>query len=101
MTAANLDNAEGRNINLSRSTLALASLNRTNLENAHLYRTDVRGVDLTNTIGLTQIQLSGACGDSETKLPKGLRPPVGHAVTRIPINSPLMSILLQRDVSIL
>ena len=42
------------------------------LVDAYLYRTDLRGVDLTKTIGLSQNQLRNSCGDNETKLPEGL-----------------------------
>ena len=53
----------------------LTSLDQTNLENAYLYRTDLRGVDLSKTIGLSQVQLRGSCGDKDTKLPPDLQTP--------------------------
>ena len=67
--------ADARNVNRSRAKLGLASLNQTNLENPYLYRTDVRGVDLSKTIGLSQVQLRGSCGDKDTRLPQDLQTP--------------------------
>ena len=37
-----------------------------------LTRTSLHGADLANVRGLTQDQLDEACGDSRTKLPRGL-----------------------------
>ena len=55
--------------------LAGASLAATNLENAYLYRTNLEGVDLSRATGLTEVQLRGSCGNTETRLPSGLAPP--------------------------
>ena len=38
-------------------------------------RADLRDADLSRTIGLTQIQMHGTCGDETTKLPEGVQPP--------------------------
>jgi hypothetical protein len=87
----NLTDAKLNNVNLTDAKLSGANLTRANLWEANLTRaklwnanlTDanldgavLRGVDLTDVSGLTQGQLSGACGDKDTKLPADLTIPL-------------------------
>ena len=41
-------------------------------EHAKFNNANLSGSDLSSALGLTQVQLNTACGDDETKLPKGL-----------------------------
>ncbi|MCH8001313.1 MAG: pentapeptide repeat-containing protein [Proteobacteria bacterium] len=59
---------------LSGADLAGASLrdvfpSETDLRGAKLARADLSGADLASALGLTQFQLSAACGDETTRLP--------------------------------
>ncbi len=68
---ATLINADGRRANFSRASFAGADVTNMNFGGA-----DVSGADLRAARGLTQAQLDQACGDSRTRLPRGMR--VGH-----------------------
>lgn len=57
--------------NAQRANFAGADFTRARLDEA-----DFSGADLRQTRGLTQAQLNQACGDRETRLPRGLRLPV-------------------------
>jgi len=45
------------------------------LTDADMFRANLSHADLRNASGLTQAQLDAACGDSETLVPAGLKPP--------------------------
>ena len=59
--------------NFADADLSNATLARANLARADFTRANLAGADLRDTRGLTQAQLARACGDAETKLPRGLR----------------------------
>lgn len=67
LTGADLTNA-----NLIRASLVGATLKGARFEGAILTRTHIEDTDLTNVIGLTQLQIQLACGNANTKLPAGL-----------------------------
>ena len=52
-----------------------ADLRGVNFTDAIFLLTHIEGADLSRAIGLTQEQLAEACGDEDTKLPKGLEAP--------------------------
>ncbi len=58
--------------NLTNATFVGAYLQGVNLRGAHLQGANFSGAEMARTIGLTQSQLSQACGDSTTTLPHGL-----------------------------
>ena len=70
---ANLTGANLNGANLFGANLTGADLFRASLSGASLSGADLNGANLFFTIGLTQSQLSQACGDHTTKLPRGLR----------------------------
>jgi uncharacterized protein YjbI with pentapeptide repeats len=51
------------------------SFNGAKFKNANLAKANFSGSDLSTATGLTQAQLDAACGDAETRLPKGLSLP--------------------------
>lgn len=61
--------------NLSRSNLIDVHLGNADLTGSYTFLTRIGGADLSQTTGLTNWQLSLACGTSETKLPAGLVAP--------------------------
>ncbi len=65
---ANLSGAE-----LYHADLSGANLFTANLSGADLVGADLRGAFLRDAQNLTQEQLDTACGNSNTKLPEGLR----------------------------
>lgn len=72
-------NLRGENLSgayLIAANLRGADLSGTDLIGADLRDTDLRGANLTNSIFLTQGQINTAKGDSETKLPISLTPPM-------------------------
>jgi uncharacterized protein YjbI with pentapeptide repeats len=72
LNGANLTRAYLTRANLSNAHLLNANLNGANLSGANLRD---RGADLGGARVLTQTQLDAACGDADTKLPEGLKPP--------------------------
>ena len=86
---ANLNGADLRGANLVSANFQGASLrcfishkldpspqiDCANLEGAVLREARFEGADLQHAVGLTQAQLSEACGDAETRLPEGFRMP--------------------------
>jgi len=65
---------------LSYSNLSRADISGTDFEDAELtgtymYLTLLNGADLSRTKGLTQYQVSLACGNDQTALPEGLTAP--------------------------
>ena len=61
--------------NLRNAALVGTYFGSSNLENADLAGANASGADLSIAKGLTQSQLSRACGDATTKLPQGLSIP--------------------------
>jgi hypothetical protein len=61
-----------------------ASLGGANLINASLRGANLSGADLSGARGLTQAQLDEACGNANTKLPEGLKPPKPCPPPRVP-----------------
>ncbi|MDE2112610.1 MAG: pentapeptide repeat-containing protein [Alphaproteobacteria bacterium] len=73
MSFANFTKASFRGTDLSGANLAHADLDDADLTGARMDATSVKGTDLRHVIGLTQQQLSEACGDASTKAPTGMR----------------------------
>ncbi len=64
--------------NLSRADLSQANVEGTlGFDRAFMLLTRIEGLDLSRATGLDQSQIDIACGDAETKLPKGLTVPTG------------------------
>lgn len=62
--------------NLSRADLSKARVEGTiGLDRAFMLLTRIEGLDLSRATGLDQSQIEIACGDTETRLPKGLTAP--------------------------
>lgn len=61
--------------NLERATLVGAYFGGADLSGAKLAGANLAGADLRSARGLTQDQLSEACGDASTRLPNGLSVP--------------------------
>lgn len=58
---------------LTRANARRASFTRADFTRARLDGTDLSGADLRQARGLTQAQLNSACGDRETRVPRGMR----------------------------
>jgi uncharacterized protein YjbI with pentapeptide repeats len=65
---ATLINADASGADFTRASFAGADVTRMNFAGA-----DLSGADLRGARGLTQAQLDLACGDTRTRLPRGLR----------------------------
>ena len=61
--------------NISRADFRGTALGDATMEGTYLFLTRFEGADLSSTTGLTQEQLSLACGDQATVLPAGLTAP--------------------------
>jgi uncharacterized protein YjbI with pentapeptide repeats len=59
--------------NLANASFVGAYLEGANLRGAHLEGANFSGAEMARAVGLTQTQLSQACGDGTTTLPRGLR----------------------------
>jgi uncharacterized protein YjbI with pentapeptide repeats len=59
--------------NLTNASFVGAYLQGANLRGAHLEGVNFSGAEMSKALGLTQAQLSQACGDAATTLPRGLR----------------------------
>lgn len=70
LTGASLSGAD-----LTNASLVGAYLNGANLAGAQLSGANLSGAQLGSARGLTQGQLSQACGDEATVLPRGMRIP--------------------------
>lgn len=70
-TGSNFSNA-----NLQNANLVGAYFGRSNFSGANLAGAILSGAEMDRVQGLTQRQLDAACGDSATRLPRGLRIPV-------------------------
>ena len=69
---ARLTSADLSHTDLSESTLVGAYFGSANLTGAVMKNANLSGAELQTTRGLTQAQLSAACGDRYTRLPSGL-----------------------------
>lgn len=81
---ARLTGARLREADLSRATLVGTYLGGADLAGATLAGANLSGADLRTAKGLTQAQLSGACGDASTRLPVGLSLQSCNTVTQKP-----------------
>lgn len=68
LSGANFSGAD-----LTNASFVGAYLEGANLSGAKLTGTNFSGAEMNHVFGLTQGQLNGACGDSATQLPRGLR----------------------------
>lgn len=69
--------------NLSRADLSKADVQGTlGFDRAFMLLTRIEGLDLSRATGLDQSQIDIACGDAETKLPKGLKAPTSWPCPR-------------------
>lgn len=73
---ARCEDADFENAVLTRANAQRATFARANFTRAQLNDADFSGADLRQARGLTQAQLNQACGDRETRLPRGLRLPL-------------------------
>lgn len=71
----NLIGADLRGACLIAANLKGVDLSGTDFIGADLRDTNISGANLSNSIFLTQVQINGAKGDANTRLPKGLVPP--------------------------
>lgn len=69
------EHADFSDVNFEDAVLVGGSFNGSKFDNAKLARVNFAGSDLSTATGLTQAQLNEACGDAETRLPKGLTLP--------------------------
>jgi uncharacterized protein YjbI with pentapeptide repeats len=69
------DHADFSDVNFEDAVLVGGSFNGANFNNANLAKANFSGSDLSTATGLTQTQLTAACGDAETWLPMGLSLP--------------------------
>jgi uncharacterized protein YjbI with pentapeptide repeats len=80
LSGARMEGADLRGADLSQAWLnwawfAGAKLDGVNFTNAKMIGAQLQGADLSKAIGLTKSQLDQACGDSQTKLPPGMKAP--------------------------
>lgn len=69
------EQADFSDVDFEDAVLVGGSFNSAKFANAKLRNTNFSGSDLSTATGLTQAQLNEACGDADTKLPKGLMVP--------------------------
>jgi len=67
--------ANFKNADLTNATLVGSFLQGANFRGAKLEGVNFSGAEMDRATGLKQAQLSRACGDESTKLPRGLRLP--------------------------
>ena len=72
LQGADLFRANLQEAGLIEANLQGADLSGANLQGARLFLANLQGANLREARGLTQEQLDGACGDSNTKLPPGM-----------------------------
>nr|WP_291842228.1 pentapeptide repeat-containing protein [Maricaulis sp.] len=70
--------ASFRNADLSRANLVGAYFGSADFSGANLSGATLSGAEMAGVRGLTQTQLSSACGDAWTQLPAGLSLPACH-----------------------
>ena len=73
MSYANFSGVSFRGTTLDAANMAHAKMDGADLTGAKTSITSFKGTDLTKVKGLTQAQLDAACGDSETRVPAGLK----------------------------
>lgn len=73
MSYADFRNASFRHADMAGANLAHSKLDGADFSGANLSITSIKGTDLTRTKGLTQVQLDKACGDTETRVPFGMK----------------------------
>ena len=73
MRNANFSGASFRKADLTGANMSHSNLANADFTDAKFSITLIRGTNLATAKGLTQAQLDNACGDAETKLPKGLQ----------------------------
>lgn len=78
--ATELNEAKLRGAVFIRATFVKALLHNANFDEADVKdavfsRTVVKGSDFSNVKNMTQQQMDNSCGDTETKVPKGITPP--------------------------
>jgi uncharacterized protein YjbI with pentapeptide repeats len=66
------EHADFSDVNFEDAVLVGGSFNGAKFNNANFAKANLSGSDLSTATGLTQAQLNVACGDAETRLPKGL-----------------------------
>ncbi|MDE2182465.1 MAG: pentapeptide repeat-containing protein [Alphaproteobacteria bacterium] len=76
MSYSNFEGATFRQADLSGANLSHSRLAGADFTGADLTATSLKGTDLTLTRGLSQRQLDKACGDADTKAPRGLSVPI-------------------------
>jgi uncharacterized protein YjbI with pentapeptide repeats len=72
---ARFTGASFTNANLADTVLVGVYFGSADMSGARLNGANVSGAEMQNVRGLTQSQLSGACGDAATRLPAGLSVP--------------------------
>ncbi|MEM1106357.1 MAG: pentapeptide repeat-containing protein [Pseudomonadota bacterium] len=75
MFGARFTGADFERADLERATLVGAYFGGANFAEARLTGAVLSGADLETALGLTQAQISAACGDESTRLPEGLTLP--------------------------
>ncbi len=75
LEGATLTGANLMSTDLSRANLGKAKLGGTKFAHARMFQTRLEDTDLTAAVGLTQAQLDTSCGNAQTRLPAGLKPP--------------------------
>ncbi|MFO0287209.1 MAG: pentapeptide repeat-containing protein, partial [Brevundimonas sp.] len=91
LTNGDFSGASFRDSNLSGARFGNARVAGADFRDADLRRADFRGTDLGRARNLTQAQLNTACGDSATRVPRGLEVRVcrgGRPVMVIPARPP-------------
>ena len=66
------EDADFSNVNFADAVLVGGWFGRSRFPGAKFDNANISGSDFSTAIGLSQSQLNTACGDAETKLPKGL-----------------------------
>jgi uncharacterized protein YjbI with pentapeptide repeats len=90
---SDLSNGDFRSVDFSNATLNGARLTGgrfggADFEEASMNRTDIRGADLSGAEGLSQSQISRACGDASTRLPARLTVRVCRGVSVVRTTPP-------------
>ena len=73
---ARFSGADFTDANLSGANLVGAYLGAAHFSGAVMHNANLAGAELDHAVGLTQAQLSTACGDASTTLPHGLSIPI-------------------------
>lgn len=79
-SGAQLQGVDFRNANLTKAWfnwawLAGAKLDGANFSGAVMLGAQLQGADMSKVVGLTKDQLIAACGDADTRVPKGISRP--------------------------